>query len=130
MSHSHAVVWIDHSEAHVLHFTRDESERTLVHAHGNNHKVHHRKGTIGSGKAPLDTEFFSAVAASLHDATEVLVVGPANAKVEFRKYADAHERALAAKILAVEPADHPTDGALLEHARKFFLAADRMRPQS
>ena len=33
------------------------------------------------------------------------------------------------RVVGVESADHPTDGVLLDHARRYFLAADRMRPQ-
>lgn len=40
MSHFHAVAWLDHREAHVLHFTRDEAERTLV--HGQRVHLHHK----------------------------------------------------------------------------------------
>jgi hypothetical protein len=32
-------------------------------------------------------------------------------------------------VTGVETLDHPTDGALLAHARKYFRAADRMRSQ-
>ena len=34
---------------------------------------------------------------------------------------------VAEKVASVESADHPTDGQLLAHARKFFVASDRMR---
>jgi hypothetical protein len=30
---------------------------------------------------------------------------------------------------AVETVDHPSDGALVAYARKYFQAADRMNPQ-
>ena len=36
----------------------------------------------------------------------------------------------AKKPLAVEAADHPADGQLLDHARRFFKAADRLQPNS
>lgn len=126
MSHFHAVVWMDHAEAHVLHFTLDEVERNIVHAKGRHRHIHHHRGTLGSGKAPEDMDYFVAVAASLEGAEAILLTGPANAKSEFGKYLDAHARALAAKVVAVEASDHPTDGELLRHARKFFVAADRM----
>lgn len=129
MSHFHAVVWMDHAEAHVLHFTEDAAERTVVHAHGKNRKIHHRKGSTGSGKAPEDTTYFHEIIDSLAGAQEILVVGPANAKTEFKKHLDAHDKDVAARVVAVENADHPTDGELLKHARKFFVAADRMRLQ-
>lgn len=129
MSHFHAVVWMDHAEAHVLQFTEDEAERTLVHAHGKHRQVHHRKGSVGGGKAPEDTAFFHAIIDSLQGAQEILVVGPASAKDEFKRHVDSHDKAIAARIVAVESSDHPTDGELLKHARQFFVAADRMRLQ-
>ncbi len=126
MSHFHAVVWMDHSEAHVLHFTPDEVENTIVHATGKHRQTHHRSGAIGSGKAPEDMAYFKDVAASLEGAEQILLTGPANEKNEFRKHLDAHAKALASRIVAVETSDHPTDGELLKQARKFFVAADRM----
>lgn len=129
MSHYHAVAWIDHHEAHVLHFTPDEAERTVVHAHGKHRQVHHRKGAVGAGKAPEDAAYYGEVAGSLEGAREVLVCGPAQAKHEFMKYLQKHAAALAARVVAVENADHPTDGQLLDHARRFFVAADRMGVQ-
>ena len=125
----HAVVWIDHREAHVLHFTPDEVENTLVHAHPKNRKTHHRKGVIGGGKAPEDREFFDGIAASLAGAAEILIVGPAQAKEEFARYLHQHARDLAGKIIAVGAADHPSDGELLKLARHYFVGADRMRTQ-
>jgi hypothetical protein len=126
MSHYHAVVWMDHAEAHVLHFTPDTSESSLVHAEGKNRHIHHHAGTLGSGKAPADRAYFDAVIASLGDAQQILLTGPAHEKLEFKKHLDAHAKALAARIVAVETSDHPTDGELLRQARKFFVAADRM----
>jgi hypothetical protein len=33
------------------------------------------------------------------------------------------------RIAGVETVDHPSDGALLDHARRYFKAADLMTPQ-
>ena len=129
MSLYHAVVWIDHQEAHVLHFTPDAVEKTLVHAHAKDRKTHHRKGVIGAGKAPEDREYFDKIAASLAGAAEILIVGPAQAKEEFARYLQKHAHDLAAKVVAVEAADHPSDGELLKLARHYFVGADRMRTQ-
>ena len=126
MSHFHAVVWMDHAEAHVLQFTPDESENTVVHAGGKHHKIHLRSGKPGSGKAPEDTEYFKHVADSLEGARQILLTGPAGEKHAFKKYLDAHLKAVAARIVAVKTSDHPTDGELLKQARKFFVAADGM----
>jgi stalled ribosome rescue protein Dom34 len=124
--HYHAVVWIDHHEAHVQSFTHDEAEHAFIVAHGKHRQVHHRKGSIGGAKAPEDQEFFARVAHALDGEHEVLVVGPAQAKHEFVKYLQHHLPALAKRVIGVETVDHPTDGQLLKHARRFFRAADRM----
>ena len=34
MAHYHAVVWLDHEEAHVMHFTPEELEKAAIHANG------------------------------------------------------------------------------------------------
>jgi stalled ribosome rescue protein Dom34 len=128
MMHNHAVVWIDHHEAQVQSFTRDETERTFIKAHGKHRQVHHRKGSIGGAKAPQDQEFFAQVAHSLDGEHEVLVVGPAQAKDEFAKCLQQHLPELAKRVIGVETVDHPTDAQLLEHAWRFFKAADRMLP--
>jgi stalled ribosome rescue protein Dom34 len=128
MLHYHAVVWIDHHEAHMQSFTHDETERAFIKAHGKHRQVHHRKGSVGGAKAPEDNEFFARVAQALDGEHEVLVMGPAQAKHEFVKYLQQHLPALAKRVIGVETADHPTDGQLLDHARRFFRAADRMLP--
>jgi stalled ribosome rescue protein Dom34 len=125
----HAVVWMDHQEAHVLHFSREGAENIVVHAHPKHRQTHHRKGATGDGKAPEDREYFDRVAASLAGAAEILIVGPAQAGHEFAKYLDKHARDLAGKVMAVEAADHPSDGELLKLARRYFTGADRMRTQ-
>ena len=129
MLHDHVVVWIDHREAHVQSFTRDESDSVHIKAHGEPRKVHRHSGSVGSGKAPEDHEFYSSVAKSFADAHEVLVVGPAEAKHELVKFLKHHHPQLASKVIGVEAVDHPTDGQLLEHARRFFRAADRLLQQ-
>jgi stalled ribosome rescue protein Dom34 len=129
MHYDHAVIWIDHHEAHVQSFTRDENDSTLIRAHGAPRQVHHHRGSIGSGKAPMDNDFFSRVAQSVEGSHEVLVVGPSQAKNEFVKYLGQHNPQLAKKIIGVEAADHPTEGQMLDHARRFFKAADRMLTQ-
>jgi len=126
MSHYHAVVWMDHAEAHVLHFTLDEAQAAVVHAEGKHRHIHHHAGTLGSGKAPADLAYFDRIVRSLGGAEQILLTGPAQEKLEFRKYVEAHAKFLATRIVAVETSDHPTDGELLRQARKYFVAADSM----
>ena len=126
MSHFHAVVWLDHAEAHVLHFTAEDVEKKLVHGKPHKH-LHHKRGAQASGHAAEDQAYYHKVAEALAGAEEVLVVGPANAKTEFVKHLKAHDAAIAKKIVAVETVDHPSDGQLVDYARKHFRAIDRMR---
>ena len=130
MLYDHAVVWIDHREAHVQSFTREASESSFVKALGSPRKIHHRAGSIDGAKAPENRLFFGLVAEALNGAQEVLIVGPAQTKDEFFKYLKSHHAQLAKKVMGVETADHPSDGQLLEHARRFFRAADRMLSNS
>lgn len=108
---------------------RKSKATVVIKTHGEPRKLHRRSGTLGSGKAPEDHEFFERVAQAFADVREVLVVGPAQAKLEFVKYLEHHHPQLAKKIIGVETVDHPTDGQMLEHARRFFRAADRMLTQ-
>jgi stalled ribosome rescue protein Dom34 len=126
MSHYHAVVWLDHAEARVFQFNREEAEKLSVHGH--KHHLHHKAGQPGAGKQAIDTGFFDAIAASLDGSGEILVLGPGNAKLEFIRYAHRAKPQLEARIAGVETVDHPTDGQIVAYARKYFIAEDRMRP--
>jgi hypothetical protein len=63
------------------------------------------------------------------DAGAILIVGSGSAKTELMKHIEGKHTPIAPKVSAVETIDHPSDGALLSHARRFFKADDRMRPQ-
>ncbi|HEX9390302.1 MAG TPA: translational machinery protein [Usitatibacteraceae bacterium] len=128
MTHSHAVAWIDHGEAHIIHFNADESEQLTVHSKHRNSHLHHKNGQIGDGRAPEDQQFYHEVANALQGAEKILIVGPANAKSELEKHMKHHDKDLAAGIVGVETVDHPTDGQVLQLARKHFTAADRTLP--
>ena len=126
MSHYHAVVWIDHKEAHVMHVSPTDVEKSLIHPSGQHHKLHSKVGTLGNGRATEDHDYYHQVAEALTGATEILIVGPAQAKLQLIKHIHSHHPALAAKVVGVETVDHPTDGQLVAYARKYFLAKDQM----
>ena len=129
MSHYHAVVWLDHSEARILSFNEDAADKLHIPSHLPNHHVHHKAGSIGAGKQPEDSAFFQGIAHALQDAVEVLIVGPGKAKLELVRHLHRHAAGIEKKVVAVETIDHPSDGQLLAYARKYFHAADRMRSQ-
>ena len=128
--HFHAVVWIDHREAKVFRFNAAEAVESEIRAHDRHVHVHHKANTIGSGHATVDRDLLKKVVGSVSDAGAILVVGPGTAKAELAVYAAQQYPQVSQRILAVEPADHPTDGELVAMARKFFRAADRMQPAS
>jgi stalled ribosome rescue protein Dom34 len=130
MSHYHCVVWIDHREAHVIEFSPDDAESSVIHPKSRHEHLHHKQGAIGSGNLPEDHKYYQAVADAIKDAGEILIVGPSGAKLALFKHLQAHAPALAARVVSVETVDHPTDGELLKFARHHFVADDRMRPQS
>jgi stalled ribosome rescue protein Dom34 len=133
MSHFHAVVWIDHAEAHVMHISPDDVESSIVRPVKGHQKLHHKRGNdkggaVGSGKTPEDQNFYHEVVEALKGAKEILVVGPANAKLNLIKHIHSHDKALTDKVIGVESVDHPTDAQLVAYARKYFVSADRMLP--
>lgn len=127
MPHLHAVVWIDHEEARVIHFSDTESEKLVLHSTHRPGKIHHKNGPSGgAGHEAEDHPYLHSVAEALKGAGEILIVGPGNEKAEFMKHLEQHDKPIAACVVAVQPADHPSDGQLLALARKYFRAADRM----
>ena len=118
--HFHAVVWIDHHEARVFHFSASESDVVVVHPQHPTRHIHHKANSIGSGHAPEDHAFLQQVADALADAGAILVTGPAGEKTVLINHIERHAPALKAKIKGVEALDHPSDGEILALARKFF----------
>ncbi len=55
-------------------------------------------------------------------------MGPADEKDEFAKFLAERHPAIKTHVEGVEKADHPTDGELIDFARRYVKAADRMRP--
>ena len=126
MSYFHSVVWIDHQKATAWQFTSTEEQAKVIHAHDQHEKIHSRKSTHGGHKNPADTKFFEEVAEALSGTHEILIIGPAQTKHEFAVYLRDKHAALGKGIVAVENADHPTDGEVLAYARRHFKALDRM----
>src|SRR5262249_751461 len=118
--HYHAVVWIDHHEARVFHFSPADVERLVLHPEHPTRHIHHKANSIGSGHAGEDHAFLEAVAQAIADAGAILITGPANAKTELVKHISQHEPKLMRAITAVESIDHPSDAQLVAYARRYF----------
>lgn len=126
--HFHAVVWMDHRDAHIYEFNPEDVQKFSVHSHKAKH-LHHKAGVLGSGHAAEDTQYFQDIAHVLEGPQEVLVTGPGGAKTQFVKWAVKHAHAVSDKVKGVETSDHPTDGQIVAHARAYFGAFDRTQPQ-
>ncbi len=118
MSTFHAVVRMDHNEAHVLMFDREHVESQRVKS-----RSHHKHQ--GKGGAQTAT-FYAEVAKALEGTHEVLLTGPGAARNEFRDWCQAHAKAVASTIVESLAADHPSDNQLVALARQYFKKFDAM----
>lgn len=127
MKANHVIVWLDHSEAHIIAFHREGAEPpVVVHAPYRHEHQHHHADSVGAGKAAEHPDYFEFIIDKIRDIGEWLIVGPANAKTSFSKHVARHHANLMDRIVGIETVDHPTDGQLLAYAKRYFLAADRM----
>ncbi len=128
-AHYHAVIWLDHHEARIIHFNRDEAEADPVRpAHPPRH-LHVRVGSPSGTHTREAPAFYRDVAAAVACAKSILLVGPSSAKVEFVKYLRKHEPHVIDQLSGVETMDKATDGQILARARQHFARMDRMRPR-
>jgi len=126
MSFSHVVAWIDHAQAHIIHFNWEAAEKEIIKTHSTHPHLHIKSGIPGSGRAPEDAQYFDDIANALKDSSEILIVGPGQEKLAFLKHLMKHQHTVAEKVLSVETVDHPSDGQLLSYARKYFVKADQL----
>lgn len=113
----HAVVWIDHQEAHVLMFDREHIEAQRIKS-----RSHHKH----QGKDSADPNFFPGVASALAGTHEVLVTGPGATRNEFRDWCLDRKPQVSLNIVDSVASDHPTDAQVVAMARKYFAKYDRM----
>jgi hypothetical protein len=113
----HAVAFVDHHAAQVLQFDAE---------HVVQHKVQeHRHFTRQHGSAVRsEHEFFGEVCDALEGIAEVLVVGGHTGLADFRRYAEKHRPATAARIVAWQVVNQPSEGELVALARKHFARLD------
>jgi stalled ribosome rescue protein Dom34 len=117
MSTFHAVVWMDHQEAHVVLFDREHVEASRIPS-----RSHHKH----QGKAGDTAALYAEVAQALIGTHEVLVTGPGSARNEFRDWCAAHQKSTAAHIVDSIASDHPSDAQLVAMAKQYFKKFDAM----
>jgi DNA-binding MurR/RpiR family transcriptional regulator len=122
-THFHAVVWIDHSQARIFHIGLAGEDEVTLHPHLQTKHLHHKANSIGSGHAAPDKAFLAQITSALSDAGEILIIGPAGAKTELAKYLREQHPTIGERVVAVEAADHPTDGEIVAYAKRHFKMA-------
>jgi stalled ribosome rescue protein Dom34 len=128
-AHYHAVIWIDHHEAHVIHFNADQSDEKTVHPADPPRHLHVKAGSASGTHITAAPEFYREVAAAVAEAQEYLIAGPSSAKTEFIKYLHKHAPLIFDHVSGIETMDRMTDNQLLAEGRRYFAQADRMKPQ-
>ena len=109
-----------------MHISPEDVEKSVIHTAKPHAHLHSKSGTVGSGRSAESKSYYHAVAESLKGAQEILVVGPAQAKLQLIKHLHAHHPAMAELVVGIETVDHPTDGQLIAYARKYFIAKDAL----
>lgn len=115
----HAVVWLDHHNAHIVHFDAEHLKSERIKASSRHTRQH------GSA-VRTEHEFLADVCEALKDTNEVLVVGAQQSQAFFRHYVEKHRPQLAPRVVGYENVDHPSEPQLVALARRFFLKHDRM----
>lgn len=112
------VLWIDSRVARIVEI---DGDKVLNHVfHRDEPEKHINPHTPRAGH--YEHRFFHAVAQHLGDTDALVVLGPGPAKDHFVNHLQSEHAPLAARILRVESADHPSDAQLVDYARKCFQA--------
>lgn len=127
-AHNHAVIWIDHHDAHVIFFDAEEMDERIIHAPPTAGHIHSKAGSPSGTHTRPNSAFFEEVAEALLPARAVLVIGPSEAKTEFVAYLDHNKHPLHHNIVDVRAAQRMTDKQIVAEARRYFKAADRLNP--
>ena len=115
------IVWMDQKEARIFEVDADKVGPSIVNSPGRHIHRHANEVDLRVRNHPDDDHrYFREVARALEGHGQVLLVGPAQTKLHFFKYVHESERQLAARIVGIESADHPTDAQLVAHLRSYF----------
>ncbi|MEO6950894.1 MAG: translational machinery protein [Polyangia bacterium] len=112
-----AAVWIDHKEAKLFHIEPEGFDvRTIAAPY---HYVARKADEQGRHAGSAD--YYQLVADALKDASDILVVGPSSAKLDFIRHLHKHNHVIEAKVRGVETLDHPSDKQLAAYVRHYFV---------
>ena len=118
---NHMAVWMDGDGARVFHVDAQRFDEETIRSPKHHVHRHPKDQQTRSHDHPDDAvHFFREVAHTLGDATAILIVGPAVAKLHFLRYLQKHEPTLEGRVVGLETVDHPTDRQLVAHVRHYF----------
>lgn len=120
---NHAIVWIDHLSAKVFYVGITGVDEVTLHAHLPGEHLHHKANSIGAGHVADDPGFLNDVAAALVHSGEILIIGPGSEKTALLHHLQRHYPKVAAAVVSVENADHPSDGQIIALAKRSFKLA-------
>jgi len=123
---THAVVWIDNTEARVVMVDPRATVRLVEHSQNAKRNLHSRAGSREGYRAIADHVFLQRVANDLATAKSFMIMGPANAKTDLVKHIHRFDPHLFSRLSAVESAEQMTDPELEAFARDYFAKADRI----
>ncbi len=125
---NHAIVWIDHLTAKVFYVGITGVDEVVLHAHLSSEHLHHKANSIGVGHVADDPRFLGELAGALAQSSEILIIGPGVEKTAFQHYLQQQHPSIAAAVVKVEKADHPSDHEIVALAKRHFrFAADTRR---
>ena len=101
----HAVVYLDHHHAQVLHFDAKEVHAARIEPHDRRHHGH-------GHDTRADQALFEAVCQAVKDTPEVLVTGSHPVIGQLRHYVESHQPKLAARIADYRPSAELSQGVL------------------
>ena len=110
MAFQHAVIWLDHFNAHVIEFDPEHMRERHLQPHVHNTRQH--RSDVRS-----EHEFFSQVCDAVAGMASILVTGAHTVQADFRHYIDKHRPTLAQQISGWETVGHPTAAQLVARAR-------------
>ena len=116
---SYYALWIDHKDALIFTFTKDgvNEEKIASEKH-----VSHHTGNPDDKKDKGYDKFYHHIATKFQGAKEIMIMGPGEAKSEFKHHCENHHhKELANAIVGVEPmTSHPSKADILKKANTFF----------
>jgi hypothetical protein len=121
MTSLHAILWLDHQDATLIHFDRLRVQ--VRHLKAGSSTPHGR----AQQAVARELAWHAALIEALGDSPEILIVGPSTAKFDLMHTIESRYPAVKHRVLAVEPLDLPDETRMLARARDAFDRIDRMR---